>query len=177
MKRSHVPQMGRGVPGLVRVAVGEGVLLFSEACDQWNTAEADVLLADGIAGRTKMGSRPGDERAAARCCTSVAPARGPASGVAPSAAPPVRVYRSHRRQPDTRLPPHPTPPLFGAKFFHCTGHCAGRTFFGKKTLAGHCLVTPNHQNMFRIYTTNKPYVIRDMSYPSWYMHANTAEGS
>ena len=69
------------------------------------------------------------------------------------------------------------PPLFGAKFFHCTGHCAGRTFFGKKTLAGHCLVTPNHQNMFRIYTTNKPYVIRDMSYPSWYMHANTAEGS
>ena len=31
--------------------------------------------------------------------------------------------------------------------------------------------------MFRIYTTNKPYVSRDMSYPSWYMHALTAEGS
>ena len=40
-------------------------------------------------------------------------------------------------------PPNPTPPpLFGAKVFHCTGHCAGRTFFGKKPSAGHCVVTP-----------------------------------
>ena len=31
--------------------------------------------------------------------------------------------------------------------------------------------------MFRIYTTNKPYVSRDMSYPSWYMHVFTAEES
>ena len=36
-----------------------------------------------------------------------------------------------------------TPPLFGAKMFHCTGHCAGRTFFGKKKpSAGRCVVTP-----------------------------------
>ena len=31
--------------------------------------------------------------------------------------------------------------------------------------------------MFRIYTTNKPDVSRDMSYLSWYMHASKAEQS
>ena len=36
---------------------------------------------------------------------------------------------------------------------------------------------PNHQNVSRILTTNKPYVTRDTSCPSWYMHALTAEGS
>ena len=71
----------------------------------------------------------------------------------------------------------PPPPWFGAKFFHCTGHCAGRTFFGKKTLSTALLGDPNHQNMFRIYTTNKQYVSRDMSHPSWYMHAPKSEGS
>ena len=68
-------------------------------------------------------------------------------------------------------------PCSGQKFFHCTGHCAGRTFFGKKTLSRALPGDPNHQNMFRRYTTNKPYVTRDMSYPSWYMHALTAEGA
>ena len=35
------------------------------------------------------------------------------------------------------------PPPVRAKIFHCTGHCAGRTFFGKKKpSAGHCVVTP-----------------------------------
>ena len=31
--------------------------------------------------------------------------------------------------------------------------------------------------MFRIYTTSKPHITRDMSYPSWYMHLITTEGS
>ena len=31
--------------------------------------------------------------------------------------------------------------------------------------------------MFRMYTTSKPYITRDMSYPSWYVHALTAEES
>ena len=30
----------------------------------------------------------------------------------------------------------PTRPLFGAKIFHCTGHCAGRTFLGKNPQQG-----------------------------------------
>ena len=68
-----------------------------------------------------------------------------------------------------------TRPLFGAKIFHCTGHCAGRTSFGKKTLSKALPRDPNHQNTFRRYTTNKPCVTRDMSYPTWYMHALTAE--
>ena len=32
--------------------------------------------------------------------------------------------------------PQPPPPLFGAKIFHCTGHCAGPTFFGKTPQQG-----------------------------------------
>ena len=69
------------------------------------------------------------------------------------------------------------PPCSGQKFSTVRATVRGGPFLVKKTLSRALRGDPNHQNMFRIYTTNKPYVSRDMSYPSWYMHALPAEGS
>ena len=63
----------------------------------------------------------------------------------PSTSPPsLKATLSHETIPTRHCPPPPpvtfrteaTRPLFGAKIFHCTGHCAGRTFFGKNPQQG-----------------------------------------